>query len=142
VKTMAKVKTTVKDIGNTLTSLSTTVTDIGNTLTRLSTMYTFKDFYQDGITNESFDVLQHTNLEVPQGQHVLISISIKYGNSYEQVVFVNMVHDGSMERTGRNNAMNTNYVVTSKSDGIMISVKNTIGQKINVVYYTFTIIGV
>jgi hypothetical protein len=126
---MAKVKTTIKDIGNTLTSLSTT--------------YTFTDSHKDGIDISGwFDVLQHTNLEVPQGQHVLISISIKYGSSYEQVVFVNMVHDGSMERTGRNNAMNTNYVVTSKSDGIMISVKNTIGQKINVVYYTFTIIGV
>jgi hypothetical protein len=105
---MAKVKTTIKDIGNTLTSLSTT--------------YTFIDFYQDGIKDASFGVLQHTNLEVPQGQHVLISISIKYSNSYEQVAFVNMVHDGSMERTGRNNAMHTNYMVTSKSDGIMIYV--------------------
>jgi hypothetical protein len=142
VKTMAKVKTTVKDIGNTLTSLSTTVTDIGNTLTMLSTMYTFEDFYKDGINTNMFDVLQHTNLEVPQGQHVLISISTKYGDSYEQVAFVNMVHDGSMERTGRNNAMHTEYVVTSKSDGIMVHVVNTTGQKVNVVYFTFTIIGV
>jgi hypothetical protein len=139
---MAKVKTTVKDIGNTLTSLSTTVTDIGNTLTMLSTMYTFEDFYKDGINTNMFDVLQHTNLEVPQGQHVLISISTKYGDSYEQVAFVNMVHDGSMERTGRNNAMHTEYVVTSKSDGIMVHVVNTTGQKVNVVYFTFTIIGV
>jgi hypothetical protein len=124
---MAKVKTTIKDIGNTLTSLST--------------MYTFSDYYKDGITSASFGML-YDKVGVPQGQHVLISISIKYGNSYEQVAFVNMVHDGSMERTGRNNAMNTNYVVTSKSSGIDMSVKNTIGQKLNVVYYTFTIIGV
>lgn len=124
---MAKVKTTIKDIGNTLTSLSTT--------------YTFKDYYKDGITSASFGML-YNKVGVPQGQHVLISISIKYGNSYEQVAFVNMVHDGSMERTGRNNAMNTNYVVTSKSSGIDMSVKNTMGQKLNVVYYTFTIIGV
>jgi hypothetical protein len=125
---MAKVKTTIKDIGNTLTSLST--------------MYTFKDFHEDGINAASFDVLQHTNLEVPQGQHVLISISIKYGAAYEQVAFVNMVHDGSMERTGLNNAMNTNYHVTSKSDGIEVGVTNILGQKINEVYHTFTIIGV
>jgi hypothetical protein len=125
---MAKVKTTIKDIGNTLTSLSTT--------------YTFIDFYQDGITEYLFKVLQHTNLEVPQGQHVLISISIKYGSSYEQVAFVNMVHDGSMERTGLNNAMNTNYHVTSKSDGIEVGVTNILGQNINEVYHTFTIIGV
>jgi hypothetical protein len=139
---MAKVKTTVKDIGNTLTSLSTTVKDIENTLTRLSTMYTFEAFHRDGINATLFEVLQHTNLEVSQGQHVLISISIKYDGSYEQVAFVNMVHDGSMERTGRNDAMHTNYVVTSKSDGIMIGVRNTIAQNINEVYYTFTIIGV
>jgi hypothetical protein len=139
---MAKVKTTVKDIGNTLTSLSTTVTDIGNTLTSLSTMYTFKDFHEDGINSSVFDVLQHTNLEVPQGQHVLISISIKYDTAYEQVVFVNMVHDGSMERIGLNRAMNTNYTVTSQSDGIEVKVMNIRGQKLNEVYYTFTIIGV
>jgi hypothetical protein len=81
---MAKVKTTIKDIGNTLTSLSTTCT--------------FKDYYKDDIDTNAVSILQHTNLEVPQGQHVLISISIKYGSSYEQVAFVNMVHDGSMER--------------------------------------------
>jgi hypothetical protein len=126
---MAKVKTTIKDIGNTLTGLSTT--------------YTFEDYHNDGIdTSGWFDVLHHTNLEVPQGQHVLISISIKYDVSYEQVAFVNMVHDGSMKRAGRNNAMNTNYIVTSKSNGIEVSVINTEDQKLNEVYYTFTIIGV
>jgi hypothetical protein len=105
-------------------------------------MYTFRDFYQDGIDSAWFDVLQHTNLEVPQGQHVLISISIKFDALYEQVAFVNMVHDGSMEIRGRNNAMHTNYIVTSKSDGIKIYVSNTISQNLNEVYYTFTIIGV
>jgi hypothetical protein len=125
---MAKVKTTIKDIGNTLTSLGTT--------------YTFIDFYQDGIKDASFGALQHINPEVPQRQHVLISLSIKYGNSYEQVAFVNMVHDGSMERTGLNNAMHTEYMVTSRPGGFSIYVENTIGQKLNEVYYTFTIIGV
>jgi hypothetical protein len=125
---MAKVKTTVKDIGNTLTSLST--------------MYTFGYYYQDNINTLAVPVLYHTNLEVPQGQHVLISISIKYDTAYEQVAFVNMVHDGSMKITGRNNAMNTEYTVTSQSDGINTYVKNTIRQAIVAVYYTFTIIGV
>lgn len=125
---MAKVKTTIKDIGNTLTSLST--------------MYTFKDYYKDGIDNLVFSMLQNTNLEVPQGQHVLISISIKYGDSYEQVAFVNMVHDGSMKIIGLNNAMDTEYIVISQSDGIVVKVVSVRGKKFNGVHHTFTIIGV
>jgi hypothetical protein len=128
VKTMAKVKTTVKDIGNTLTSLST--------------MYTFIDYYKDGIDKVGFSMLQHTNLEVPQGQHVLISISVKYDDSYEQVAFVNMVHDGSMKILAVNKAMNIEYIITSKSDGIEVHIINMVGQKLNEVHHTFTIIGV
>jgi hypothetical protein len=128
VKTMAKVKTTIKDIGNTLTSLSTTCT--------------FKDYYKDDIDTNAVSILQQTNLEVPQGQHVLIFISIKYDRSYEQVAFVNMVHDGSMKIEGWNNTMSTKYVVTSRSNGIGVYVGNTLSKKINAVYHTFTIIGV